>query len=39
MLSGTPPFTRSQCYRIDANGVLSGLVLKVSVDGKTFILN
>ena len=39
MLSGTPPFTGSQCFRIDANGVLSGLVLKVSVDGKTFILN
>ena len=38
-LSSAPPFTGSECYRIDANGMLSGLVLKISFDGKTWVLN
>ena len=39
VIPGSLPITASECYRIDANGTLSGLVLKVTVDGKTLILS
>lgn len=39
VLQGTPSFTGSECYRVNANGVVSGLVLKVNVSGKTLILS
>ena len=38
LIPGPPSFTGSECYRVNANGVVSGLVLKVNVSGKTLIL-
>ena len=39
LIPGTLSFTGSECYRLNANGVVSGLVLKVNANGKTLILN
>lgn len=39
VIPGPPAITGSECYRIDANGTLSGLVLKVSFSGKILILS
>ena len=38
LIPGPPSFTGSECYRLNANGVVSGLVLKVNANGKTLIL-
>ena len=39
VIPGTPAITGSECYRVDANGTLSGLVLKVTFNGRTLILS
>ena len=39
LIAGTPSFTGSECLRVDANGVVSGLVLKIDFSGKTLILS
>ena len=39
LFAGPPSFSGSECLRVNANGVVSGLVLKVNVNGKTLILS
>ena len=39
VIPGPAPITGSDCYRIDANGTVSGFVIKVTVDGKVLILS
>lgn len=39
VIPGTPAITGSECYRIDASGTVSGLVLKVTFNGKVLILS